>query len=191
MKKFFSGLALLTAVIALASCEDDIFDGGKKLKVGENEVVVAIKGNSTGMGTRSDAMRTVVAPSNVIDLPREEDEMAVSLVETITSLGDSAFVCCSALKEINIPEGETVTAVWRNTSGRTLTYTLSVKVPAAGTLTVYLNGEKLQDVTAAGTTNLTFEGPLAETELAFAYAGTGAAELLTSRCEIGTLLIVR
>ena len=97
----------------------------------------------------------------------------------------------SADKTVAIPEGETVTAVWRNTSGRTLTYTLSVKVPAAGTLTVYLNGEKLRDVTAEGTTDLTFEGPLAENVLAFDYAGAGAAELLNSRCEIGTLLIIR
>ena len=103
----------------------------------------------------------------------------------------SSDVVETADRTVAIPDGETVTAVWRNTSGRTLTYTLSVKVPAAGTLTIYLNGEKLRDVTTEGTTDLTFEGPLAENVLAFDYAGAGAAELLASRCEIGTLLIVR
>ena len=46
-------------------------------------------------------------------------------------------------------------------------------------------------MTTAGTTNLRFDGPFAENELAFAYVGTGAAELLTSRCEIGGLLFLR
>lgn len=84
---------LLTAVVALASCEEDIFDnGGKKLKFGENEVVVAIGGNTNGLATRSDAARTIVAPSTVIDLPKdEEDEMTISLVETVSSLDEPCY----------------------------------------------------------------------------------------------------
>lgn len=96
-------------------------------------------------------------------------------------------------KTVAISDGETVKAIWRNPDAAPRTYALAVKLQdsATGTLTVYLNGEKLQDVTATGTTNLRFDGPLAENELAFAYVGTGAAELLTSRCEIGGLLILR
>ena len=92
---------------------------------------------------------------------------------------------------VAISDGETVKAIWRNPDAAPRTYTLSVKLSEVGTLTVLLNGEKLQDVSTAGTTNLTFKGPLAENELVFAYVGNGVAELLTSRCEIGMVLIVR
>ena len=89
MKKFFSGLVLLTAVIALASCEDDLFDGGNKYTYGKNEVVVKVGGNT--MATRAEGARTVVAPSNVYDLPAQNGEMQVTLVETVISLDDACY----------------------------------------------------------------------------------------------------
>lgn len=94
MKKFFSGLALLTAVLLLGSCQDDdIFDWGKKQKhrtYGENEVAFVI-GGEKGVNTRAEVQQTLVAPTNVIDLPREEGEPQLCLTMTVTSMDDEIF----------------------------------------------------------------------------------------------------
>ena len=99
MKKFFSGLALLTAVIALASCEEDIFGWGDKHTYGENEIVFTI-GGKKGTNTRSnsDVAHTIVAPSNVIDLPCKEGEPRLSLIETVTEMDEDFFDAVSGTR---------------------------------------------------------------------------------------------
>ncbi|MBP5322479.1 MAG: hypothetical protein J6Y84_01620 [Bacteroidaceae bacterium] len=90
MKKFFSGLALLAAVILLASCQDDLFDWGHKLKLSENEIAFRV-GKTNTTATRADVQRTVVAPTNVYDLPVTDDGQQFCLMETVTSLDDEVF----------------------------------------------------------------------------------------------------
>ena len=85
MKKFFSGLALLAAVLLLASCQDDLFDWGHKLKLSENEIAFRV-GKTNTTATRADVQRTVVAPTNVYDLPVTDDGQQFCLIETVTSL---------------------------------------------------------------------------------------------------------
>lgn len=99
MKKFFSGLALLTAVIALASCEDDFGWGNRKnkLELGENEIAFVI-GGEKGTNTRADAKRTIVAPSNVIDLPREDGEPQLCLIETVTDMDEEFYDAIGATR---------------------------------------------------------------------------------------------
>lgn len=92
---------------------------------------------------------------------------------------------------VAIPDGETLAAIWRNRDGKTSTYNLSVRLAEAGTLTILLNGEPFREVSSVGTTELRFDGPLAENRLDFAYAGNGSAEIVSSRCECGQLLFVR
>ena len=89
MKKFFSGLALLAAVLLLASCQDDFFDWGHKLKLSENEIAFRVGNDVTA--TRAEVQRTVVAPNNVYDLPVADDGQKFCLVETVTSLSDEVF----------------------------------------------------------------------------------------------------
>lgn len=91
MKKFFSGLAILPLLL-LSGCQDDIIDGGKKLTTyPESVIAFSIDGNKTLSSTRADAKRTIVAPSNVIDLPAEEGMPSLCLVETVTSLDDTSY----------------------------------------------------------------------------------------------------
>ncbi|MBP5322482.1 MAG: hypothetical protein J6Y84_01635 [Bacteroidaceae bacterium] len=90
MKKFFSGLALLAAVLLLASCQDDFFDWGHKLKLSENEIAFRV-GKTNTTATRADVQRTVVAPTNVYDLPVTDDGQQFCLMETVTSLDDEVF----------------------------------------------------------------------------------------------------
>ena len=90
MKNFFSGLALLTVVILLASCQDDLFDWGhNKLNLSKNEIAFRV-GNDEAT-TRAEYSRTVVAPTNIIELPVQEGEEKFILMETVTSLDDEVF----------------------------------------------------------------------------------------------------
>ena len=89
MKKFFSGLALLTVVILLASCQDDLFDWGNSLKLSKNEIAFRV-GNDVAT-TRAEVQRTVVAPSNIYELPVTDDGQQFCLTETVTSLDEEVF----------------------------------------------------------------------------------------------------
>lgn len=89
-KNLFFCLSMMTAVVLLASCQDDWSEGRHGGKQPDSVVSFVIGGNTTS-STRADA-RTVVAPSNVIDFPVEEgDETAYCLVETVTNLDDVCY----------------------------------------------------------------------------------------------------
>ena len=91
MKKFFSGLALLTAAVLLAGCEDEFGKGGDgRMTFDENTIAFTLgqSSNTRAAGTAS----TVVAPSNVFDLPGETDEEPdFCLVETVTDMDEEAY----------------------------------------------------------------------------------------------------
>lgn len=90
MKKFISGLTLLTVVLLLASCQDDLFDWGHKLKLSENEI--AFRVGNDGTTTRAEVQRTVVAPSRVYELTDQQDQSAqFCLVDVVTSLDEEVF----------------------------------------------------------------------------------------------------
>ena len=90
MKKFFSGLALLTVVILLASCQDDLFDWGHKLKLSENEI--AFRVGNDGSTTRAEVSRTIVAPTHVYELTDQQDQnVQFCLVDVVTSLDEEVF----------------------------------------------------------------------------------------------------
>ena len=61
-------------------------------------MVFTIGGSTNGKKTRSDVVRTIVAPSNVIDVPREGDEPQLCLVETVTSMDDEFFDAISGTR---------------------------------------------------------------------------------------------
>lgn len=101
MRKFFSGLALLGTVILFTACQDELSGLGgdsaqDKLTVGKNVVAFRLGGNTST--TRAEGTHTIVAPTNVIDLPAAEDEnTSLCLVETVTSLDASAFDATAAV----------------------------------------------------------------------------------------------
>ena len=91
-KRFFSDLTLLAiAAIATTSCQDDITGGKHNTTYPENVIAFTIDGNKTLAGTRADVKHTIVAPSNVVDLPFEEGMPSLCLVETVTSLDDTYY----------------------------------------------------------------------------------------------------
>ena len=137
----------------------------------------AVNGRQMDIG----AVETDWCPRYSRDIARSR-KFAVAAADPLVVETDSGTV--------SIPDGGSVKAIWRNTSGVKQSYILSVRLAGTGLLSLFLNGEKLRDVSATGTTNLTFEGSLAENELALAYAGEGTAEILASRCEVGMLLMV-
>ena len=83
---YFSRLTLVALTLASTSCQDDIIGGGDK-KATYPESVIAF--STDGNKTRADVKHTIVAPTNVVDLPTEEGVPALSLVETVTSLDDA------------------------------------------------------------------------------------------------------
>ena len=77
---------MLAVALAAISCQDDIIGGGNtKATYPESVIAFSIDGNKT----RADVKHTIVAPTNVVDLPTEEGMPALSLVETVTSLDDA------------------------------------------------------------------------------------------------------
>ena len=91
MKKFISGLTLLTVVLLLASCQDDFFDFGKNdAKLTKGQIAFTIGSDQTA--TRAEVSRTVVAPTNVIELASDkEGTSGFCLVETVSQLGEETF----------------------------------------------------------------------------------------------------
>ncbi|MDD4621636.1 MAG: hypothetical protein PHG71_00205 [Kiritimatiellae bacterium] len=82
-------------------------------------------------------------------------------------------------KSVKIPAGAAVEALWTADGTKSLNYTVTAKVTGAGTLTVTLNGETLDNQAGAGTKEFVFANGLAANALKFSYAGEdGYAEIL-------------
>ena len=94
-------------------------------------------------------------------------------------------------KTVAIPDAASVQVRWTNASDETVPYSFAVDIPEGGVLTVLLNGDPLQTVSTPGRTTVRFANDLSENLLSFAYAGTGAAELVSTRREIGMALMIR
>jgi len=120
--------------------------------------------------------------------PRYSQDICRNRRFAVTAAGTT--VVETAVGTVAIPDGETLAAKW---VGKDVSapYALIVRLSEPGTLSIRLNGELLQDVSAVGETTVRFENALAENRLDFVYVGEGAAEILSSRCECGSLLIVR
>lgn len=79
----------MTVVVLLASCQDEI-DWGKDAKLSKGQIAFTIGSDETA--TRAEVSRTVVAPSNVIELQTEnQDGQGFCLIETVSQLGEETF----------------------------------------------------------------------------------------------------
>ena len=91
---------------------------------------------------------------------------------------------------VTLPEGTTLDAQWTNEGTRSLRYTVQLRLAADSSATVTLNGEPLASYSAAGTYDLEFDNANAVNDLAFTCT-SGTAEILSSQCERGVILILR
>lgn len=95
MKRHFSAFAFLASALLLTACsQEDWGEEGGKSPAKKNVVTFVIGGNSSSTRAGSDgqaaaAPRTLVAPTQVIDLPYEEGETPLCLVETVTDMDEN------------------------------------------------------------------------------------------------------
>lgn len=95
MKRHFSAFAFLASALLLTACsQEDWGEEGGKSPAKKNVVTFVIGENSSSTRAGSDgqaaaAPRTLVAPTQVIDLPYEEGETPLCLVETVTDMDEN------------------------------------------------------------------------------------------------------
>ena len=103
----------------------------------------------------------------------------------------SANVVETDAKTVRVPNGETLSARWTNAKDAERERQVTVRLTGVGALTVTLNGELLRTVTAEGETTFAFSNAFVANDLTFAYAGEGSAEIVSSRTNIGQLILLR
>lgn len=91
---------------------------------------------------------------------------------------------------VTIPDGGTLSVKWHG-NGRVTTYILMVRLSGAGVLSVDINGKPSDSVSSEGAHAIRFMSALDENVVGFAYAGDGVAEIVSSKREQGSLMILR
>ena len=95
----------------------------------------------------------------------------------------------SAAHTVYVTDGQELTATWAGKSGRTVRFTLPVRVEGTGTLTVTINGETR--TFTAGDAVWEFGSALVSNAVAISYAGDGRAEILNGGRRTGTAILFR
>ena len=81
---------------------------------------------------------------------------------------------------VTLHPGDTLAAQFENPQQRPTPCAVTVRLTGTGALLVTLNGEVLQEVTAAGETTLKFTNARTLNALDFAYTGEGTAALVSA-----------
>ena len=100
----------------------------------------------------------------------------------------SADVTESEDETVLLGNGDAVKLAWKDQGRKPTDRFFNFKV-TDGTLTVWVNGEVAGTFTADG--EWKYADGAATDEIEFSFEGTGCAELLRSKADIGVLLIVR
>ena len=86
-------------------------------------------------------------------------------------------------------KGTTLVAQWTNEAARNLRYTVQLRLAADSSVAVTLNGEPLASYRVAGTYDLEFDNALVLNSLSVVCTA-GTAEILSTRCAKGVLLVI-
>lgn len=114
----------------------------------------------------------------------------ISRSARLTVVEASPSVEESAVGTVTIPDGGALSIKWRG-SGRVASYVFGVRLYGAGELSVDVNGEPFETVSVSGERVMRFMGGKADSFVNLAYSGSGYAEVLSSKRECGSLMILR